>query len=405
VSAVRRDETLVHLDGIGDGLTTTWAADDRQLVALEDGVSWGPGWQDRGPAEGSWNSHLFAMSGGPENPTFEHVVGYPDLVFSIETPLYYGFGTLALDGSIYQFLSTLNRPHDPEGWRWVGTKLIYSTDDGRTWHNQDGSTPVRWENWEERSPSTMAFWEESQDAFSLVSFLQMGRGYELNQDGYAYVYGPNGNTDETMTELVMFRVPRNRIPDRSAYEYFAGNTGDGEARWTPDIAGRTPTHVFPRGWVNDPTAAIFNIESWVPSVVYVAPLGLYLMASFGTSPGGKVFGGPAYLGLWTAPNPWGPWTQVHEETSWTPGGDTKARAFNSQIPPKWIAEDGSSFWLIWADFQGPEFRGADGVDEAAAAPVDPALTAEERNRQAWAASRTTMPNYTMNMQRVDLTLE
>ena len=30
----------------------------------------------------------------------------------------------------------------------------------------------------------------------------------------------------------------------------------------------------------------------------------------------------------------------------------KARAFAPQIPAKWIAADGKSFWLVWSDFQG-----------------------------------------------------
>ena len=60
-----------------------------------------------------------------------------------------------------------------------------------------------------------------------------------------------------------------------------------------------------------------------PSVVYNEPLGLYLMANWGmgTAADGEWFAKPSYLGFWSAPQPWGPWTQVHEDTSWTPGGD------------------------------------------------------------------------------------
>jgi len=52
-----------------------------------------------------------------------------------------------------------------------------------------------------------------------------------------------------------------------------------------------------------------------------------------------------------APEPWGPWTQIHEELEWTPGGDPAARAYQPQVSPKWIAADGLSFWLVWTDFQ------------------------------------------------------
>ena len=63
------------------------------------------------------------------------------------------------------------------------------------------------------------------------------------------------------------------------------------------------------------------------------------------------FGKPSYLGFWTASHPWGPWTQAHEETAWTPAGDANARAYQPQIPSKWVAKDGKSFWLVYTDFQ------------------------------------------------------
>jgi hypothetical protein len=49
----------------------------------------------------------------------------------------------------------------------------------------------------------MAFFKEPGDGFSLLTVLQMGKDYERNEDGYVYVYAPNGNTEGTMNELVM----------------------------------------------------------------------------------------------------------------------------------------------------------------------------------------------------------
>ena len=81
-------------------------------------------------------------------------------------------------------------------------------------------------------------------------------------------------------------------------------------------------HTFPAGWVNKH----IHPYAWHPSVVYYAQLKHYLMANWGmgTDAEGKWFGKPSYLGFWTAPQPWGPWTQVHEDASWTPGGDQAA---------------------------------------------------------------------------------
>jgi len=306
-------------------------------------------------SEADHNSRIYAIVGDPPRPEFEFIESYPDLVNdwrSRECSRYYGFGTLALDGRIYQFLSTPNCPFNEPPARFVGAKLIYSPDDGRTWCNQDGSSPVEWEPWDERSKDNMAFFEEPGDAFSLLTVLQMGKNYCQNTDGYAYIYAPNGNTEGTMNELVMCRVPTDSILDRSAYEFFAGGSGGDGAEWSPRVEDRSPVHTFPSGWVN----LHVHPYAWHPSVVYIAPLDVYLMANWGMgcSPTGEWFGKPSYLGFWTAPQPWGPWTQVHEETAWTPAGDTAARAYQPQIAPKWIAPDGSSFWLVWTDFQFAE---------------------------------------------------
>lgn len=410
-SVCRRDETILRLGGRGDGLTMTWARDDRQFIALQDGIGFGPNWLDMRPKEGAWNSRLLAVRGGPQDAVFETVPGYPELP-SLEGPheqqRYYGFGTLALDGFLYQFLSTLDRPvvfdrPDQPGSHWVGAKLIYSPDNGRTWRNQNGSTPVVWEPWLQRSRQNMTFFSESQDAFSLLTFLQMGRNYEGNRDGYLYVYAPNGNTDGTMNELVMFRVPKSRILDRSAYEYFQSITATGDARWTKDIDARSPVHTFPRGWVNKALPGSLVFESWVPSVVYNTALGLYLMAGSGAGPGpdGSWFGKPSYLGFWTARNPWGPWTQIHEDTAWTPGGDIRSHNGDLQIAPKWIARDGKSFWLVWADF-GSSGATADGVAVLPGNPTDPKSTDDEIRIRKLQAEQRASPYYSFNTQRVDL---
>lgn len=359
---------------------------------------------------GFYNSRLFALSGGAQDAKFSDVPGYPDLLPAPDAARYYNFGTLAMDGHIYQFLSTFNHPSvRPDGSTWpdlrfVGAKLIYSPDNGRTWHNQDGSTPVVWESWQQRSRKTMVFFEEPQDAFSLLTVLQMGRNYEANRDGYVYVYAPNGNTEGTMNELVMFRVPKTKILDRGAYEYFAGSRPDGSAGWVKDIKARGVVHTFPRGWVN----ATAHPYAWHPSVVYNAPLGIYMMANWGmgTAPDGEWFGKPSYLGFWTAPNPWGPWTQVHEETAWTPAKDPASRAYQPQIAPKWIAEDGKSFWLVWTDFQKKDDKGELKLltEEFRRRRQRKQANTREDDMRTAAIMRRVMPYYSFNTQRVDLAI-
>jgi hypothetical protein len=132
------------------------------------------------------------------------------------------------------------------------------------------------------------------------------------------------------------------------------------------------------------------------------PLGLYLMMSWGRgcAPNGDWFGKPSYLGFWVSHNPWGPWTQVHEETAWTPQGDSAARAFAPQIAPKWIAEDGQSFWLVWADFQ---FKGSP-ADADRLKEEEKRITNNEEAVGYFQNLARTMPYYSFNTQRVDLVL-
>jgi len=308
--AARRDETIRRTGGNGDCWHMTWGADDRQFAAFCDGSG-----LSENPKR-MYNGRLCTIAGGPTDAQFADVPGYPDIVDDPDHPSdpprarFYGWGTLAVDGSIYQYLGTFNGNFETPYMRFVGAKLIYSPDNGRTWFNQDGSTPVAWEAVDGRSRANMVFWEEPQEAFSLPTILQMGKDYAANTDGYVYVYAPNGNTDGTMNELVMLRLPKDRILDRGAYEFFAGRRADGGATWVADIEQRGVVHTFPRGWVNSGKG---NPHAWSPSVVYNEPLGVYMMISAGMGcwPDGLWFGKPSYLGMWSAPAPWGPWTQFH----------------------------------------------------------------------------------------------
>jgi hypothetical protein len=345
----RLDDTIHRFGGHGDNWHMSWADNDKVYVSLCDGSGL-PG--AIGPkSKFGLNSRMYAITGEAPALAFEYLPGYPNLFSepNRQTNRYYNFGTLALGGSLYQFLSTPNHPFDEPQPKFVGAKLIYSPDDGQTWHNQDGSSPVRWEKWDERTKKNMVFFEEPGDTFSLISVLQMGRNYSRNKDGFVYLYAPNGSVEGTMNQVALCRVAKDRILDRAAYQFFAGSAAGGGPKWSSRIEDRAVVHTFPKGYVNK----LVHPYAWQPSVVYFAPAGQYLMASWGMglSKSGEWFGKPSYLGFWTAPQPWGPWKQVYEERQWTPGGDQAARCYQPQIAPKWIAKDGKSFWLVWTDFQ------------------------------------------------------
>ena len=404
-SVTFRDDTILRLGGDGAWAGMTWAADDRQFGPVCDGSG-----LSLLPTDHFFSTRVFAVGGArPAEATCQELPGYPDIPMAdiynpSAPPLYYGFTVLAVDGCLYQYLSTSTmfpffedftvRP----GFHLNAVKLIYSPDQGRTWCNQDGSSPVARELRDELTPERTVFLQEPDDAFSLLSFLQMGRDYGDNRDGYVYVYGLNGVGEGRMNELVMFRVPKDRLLDRGSFEYFHALRPDGAADWVQDIGRRGVVQSFPRGWL-PPNFAV----SWLPSVVYNMQLGLYMMvSSSSTNPEGIGHEDkPSYLGIWVSQHPWGPWRQIHEEAAWTPAGDPGARAGAPVIAPKWIAEDGKSFWLVWHDAQ----LKTDAAHASEAELIDAmrSTTAVDafRGRLLW---RQTHPYYGLNVQRVDLAL-
>src|SRR5688500_12283917 len=101
----RVEESVARLGGEGDNWHMSWTGDDRLVAGLCDGnaAPW-----PKVPRK-LYNSRLISIRGDAPKLEFEDVPGYPELLVGpgIEnTSRYYGFGILALDDKIYQFLST-----------------------------------------------------------------------------------------------------------------------------------------------------------------------------------------------------------------------------------------------------------------------------------------------------------
>ena len=100
-----------------------------------------------------------------------------------DAPSYYGNGVIAIGEHLYQFLATLDNAQDRPR-HWTGAKLIYSTDGGASWRNLDGSSPVKWESWDEQASAGYPFFNEADGCFSVLAFLQQGKAHGANRDGY-----------------------------------------------------------------------------------------------------------------------------------------------------------------------------------------------------------------------------
>jgi uncharacterized protein DUF4185 len=410
-SVIRRENTLLRLGGDFSGVSMTWTADDRQLGVFGDSS----GFLDLSKRDPYYTARLVSVSGKPPKPIFEDVASFPDEFcwrihswgdFHKGAVPYYGKSLLAVDGRIYVYLMTLADDFQwacKNDWssaisHFAGAKLIYSPDGGRTWCNEDGSKPVVWELEGHRSQKNMIFWSEPKDAFAGPILLQMGKDYRGNRDGYVYIYG-NGTADPSdeaarTSGLLVIRVPKTQVLDREAFEYFGGLKADGSAHWVKDIREQSAVLALSDGWGTD-------------CVVHNDPLGIYMLTGSrvasimsGRKQSTDQSWSPSSLGIWVAPQPWGPWTQVHEESTWLPGGDHGARPFSPQIAPKWISKNGKSFWLVWSDLQ---YRGSGGVgnedDLYGRSCVSEEIFVERRRR--W---REHHPYWAFNSQRVDLVL-
>lgn len=412
IKILRRDETIRRLQICASHFFMTWAADDSQFVVFTDGVDL------QEPPCPMFHSRMFKAVGDPDNLQFEDLPGYPDApmrLYETHFASFWGATPLAVDGRVYQTLTTSNLPYilsdgsfEPNFYN-AGVKLIYSDDDGKTWHNQDGSTPVVWEDWEKRTKDNMMFFEEEPEgAFSALNFLQMGQDYAANRDGYVYAYATNGGADGSANQLMLCRVPKAEVLKRLAWEFYAGTGTEGQVRWTRDFSSRAAVHTFPTGWVSAKMPGAIP-SGWWPFVAYNEPLGLYMLVASGTGcePGGGWFSKPNYLGVWVARTPWGPFKQIHEDTAWMPGGVKNERPFCPTIPPKWIAKDGRSFWLTWDDYGSKEVDASRefNPDRDVAAVIRAAADDVEQARIYKAWNREHQLNTGLNMQRVDILLE
>lgn len=194
------------------------------------------------------------------------------------------------------------------------------------WARNAGNAQLAWSvdrgaNW------TWCDWKFT-ESFGCPTFLNFGRNYTGARDRYAYIYSHDSDSAyKAADRMVLARAPVDRLRDRGAYTFYAGTGGDGQPIWTPDIAGRAAVFTHPGGCYRS-------------GVVYNAGLQRYLWTQ--TLPGGdpRFAGG---LGVFDAPEPWGPWTCVEFSPAWDVGpGET------SSFPTKWMSADGRTLQLVFS---------------------------------------------------------
>jgi CubicO group peptidase (beta-lactamase class C family) len=100
-------------------------------------------------------------------------------------------GMLMVDGVLYMMVRNTGN-----------SQVAWSTDYGKTW---------KWCDWKFTT------------SFGAPSFLNFGKNYAGARDGFVYVYSQDAETAyDAADAMVMARVPKGKIRNRAAYEFFKG---------------------------------------------------------------------------------------------------------------------------------------------------------------------------------------
>jgi hypothetical protein len=194
------------------------------------------------------------------------------------------------------------------------------------WARNAGNSQLAWSS-DHAQTWTWCDWR-FETSFGCPTFLNFGKDYAGARDDHVYVYSHDGDSAyQAADRMVLARVPKGRITERGAYEFFRGLGAGGRPLWTEDIAGRRAVFRHAGGCLRS-------------SVSYDAGLRRYLWCQ--TLPGGdaRFRGG---FGIYDAPEPWGPWTTVFFTEGWDVGpGET------CSFPTKWMSADGKTLHLVFS---------------------------------------------------------
>lgn len=305
ITGIAWDDEIVRLGGerTGDNWPLTWGDDGLLYTSYADG---------NGFSEGPVNYTLaFAtISGVPPDHSAR------DLRSNADTPVGWGkqgikaSGILMAGGVLYLWVRNFVVDGD-----WRHSRLACSADRGRTW---------AWADW------------HFSGTFGCPEFVQYGPNYCGARDAYVYVVSQSGNSAYDFSpDVVTARVPLDRVMEREAYEFYAGPGADGEPGWSADIERRRPVFTDPRGVQRIGLTYNANLR-------HNAGLGRYLLVTAHDDGTGATHT-PA-LGVFDAPEPWGPWTTVYYDDRWSADG----WMIHHKFPTAWISADGRTLWLAFS---------------------------------------------------------
>jgi hypothetical protein len=325
VTVASIDPTVISIGDMkaGDNWPGTWADDDNVYTYIADGTGFGlpnsvsmsPAKIFGDPSDGkitgqniSTNAVGKARGSGPNGRKVSGLISVPD-------------PTSPSGHALYAWVRNISRNG--------GASLMYSYDHAVTWAwawGNPGTTPA-------------AIIPE----LGYPTWMQAGKNTAAAQDNYLYFYSQNAPTAYQVTDTVILgRVDRAHVKVKSAYQYFAGWDGNGNPKWTADIALRKPVFTAPG-------------QCYRVFVTYHPILKQdFLLTADGDSLDSNWRAGHLThnLGIYAAPTPWGPWHTVYHNDHF----QTTMNVFAPQMVSKWISTDGKSFYLLYSSDQPGPYR-------------------------------------------------
>jgi hypothetical protein len=330
------DPLRIH-KGDGDMWPVTWA-DDGNLYGGAGDNSGSPMnfWRIAGHPEPhhSWGIQLYNIDNMPIDPAVYCQREHVNPTHGVKPA-----GLLSLKGRLYFAVELHNYGEDPAFRRQqnVSAWIITSDDYGKSWNRE--ATPLDFFTGRLSSPH----------------FIQFGQDYAGARDEYVYASfpsaedgGPNNSPSywENGDFLLLGRVPQERILERAAWEFYAGQNDAGQPIWNADDAASKPIFSY------------FHMTG-EDHIVYNPGLKRYLLGNYSFI---DAEGNPrpyhqawpessrrSQLTLFEAPEPWGPWSLFYRDDNWGNLG-----GYQPTFTQKWMSADGKTMWMIysgsWADY-------------------------------------------------------
>jgi hypothetical protein len=291
----------------GDSWMMTWGDDGKTYTNFSDGKV--------APGDDKPSNALLEITGDPPNLKPESFVAISEDPLRREASWsHYIISTIAVGGVLY--VGHVNLAVGAE----MASGIARSDDRGETLI-YDRAAPM----WPAR---------ETGVRFVYPSFLQNGRGYRGNRDGFMYVYGSDGEWGKK-NSLRLARAPLERLLDIRAYRYWAG-----DGRWSAKLDEA-------RDVLIDVEGGGTNLGG-MQSIAYNPALDRYFLITFG-----EPFTDRARMVLYDAPQPWGPWTlcgrPITADQALFKEGKLFTKLYNPSFNAKWIEADGS-MWISYSNY-------------------------------------------------------